>query len=765
MTATQKTVWDGTKSAYRPAADWADKLSSRLPLHTAAVEDLDPVTFEIIRHRLWTVNMAHGETVTRVSGSPVFASGDFNMMILSEDAEVVLNAPFVQFLSAGAPQGIRYIMEQFAEDPGIHEGDIFVGNDPWIAAVHEMDVLVAAPVFVDGELFAWVSNAGHQYDLGGPVPGGWPQNAVDVYSDPVVLTPFKLVEQGRIRKDLERMYLRQSRNPDMVALDLSAQLAGVRFARDSIVEMCTRFGAATVKAAMRRILDAAQRSFAEKLSRIPDGTFSEVRYIDEKLPGDRSTYRIQVNVRKEGDRLTIDNEGTDAQGEGPIGTVFNSFSGSILGVLSTSMLYEQLFAFGGADRQIEYDPTPGLLTCVDYPAAVSAGILNVVTHMGAVQTCVDRMLATDPELKRDIVAPSPDYTVPVVAGSDDRGREYGQAILDHFAMGSGARSFGDGIDTGGPSWGPLCFLLNAEAVEQWYPMIYLYRTELADSGGAGKWRGGNGLKYAWTPYRAQSMSVVSFAGGMSVSTHSAEGVFGGHPSAPGHIKVRRHTDLQDQLRRRTVPRAIEDIVAEEKVRIRGKSNGIDVVAGDLIEGTITGGGGYGDPLDRDPQLVLRDVKLQAVSLAAALNVYGVELDSDMQAVDADATRERRAQIRRHRSKWAPVARQAARRGSPATGDPVRRIHEYVDARDTDDGKRVLECSRCTQELADYTESYKYGLVTADVELKTLPGFFDQSELLDAHVVLRQYACPGCGVVMAAEIARVDEDSFEEMVLA
>lgn len=755
-------VWDGTKHSYRPAPDWRDRISAGPELHVEAADSLDPVTFEIIRHRLWTINMAHGETVTRISGSPVFASGDFNMMILSEDAEVVLNAPFMQFLNAGAPQGISYIMENFGEDPGIHDGDIFVGNDPWIAAVHQMDVLVAAPVFIDGKLFAWVSNAGHQYDLGGPVPGGWPQSAVDVHSDPVVLTPFKLVEQGKMRKDLERMYLRHSRNPEFVALDLGAQLAGVRFARDAINEMCERFGATTVKAVMRRILDSAQRSFREKLERIPDGTYSEVRYIDEKLPGDRATYRFQVNLRKTGDRITIDNVGTDPQtDEGPIGTVFNSFCGSVLGVLSTSMLYEQLFAVGGATRQITYDPTPGLITCADYPAAVSAGILNVVTQMGAVQTCIDRMLATDPALKRDIVAPAPDYLVPVVAGEDDRGGSYGQAILDHMAMGSGARSFGDGVDTGGPSWSPLTFLLNAEAVEQWYPMVYLYRAALADSGGAGRHRGGLGLKYAWTPYRANSMSVVSFAGGMSVSTHCSEGLFGGYPSPPGHMKVRRSTDLLAQFESGRVPRNIEDVKADEDTRIRGKSNGIDVQQGDVIEATISGGGGFGDPFDREPERVARDLVIGAISAHAASTVYGVELRDG--TVDVEGTARRRAEIRESRRGWSAVA-SGSGKPTPATGDEARSVHEYLTSVDRD-GSRVLACSACDGIVAGYHDRYKDGLVSLDTELGTLPGFIDPAEMLDDHVVLRQYACPGCGTLMAGEITRSSEEPFEEVRFA
>ena len=292
--------WNGRTHSYRPKPDWADRISPNLRLHTSFDGDLDPVTFEVLRQKLWTINLAHGDTITRISGSPLLASLDFNMSILTEDAEVVVNAPYVQFLNAGAPLGIRYILETHSGKPGIDEGDIWCCNDPWIAACHQMDVMFAAPIFVDGQLFGWVANAGHQYDLGGIVPGGWPQNAEDVYSDPVVLTPFKMVEKGELRTDMEALYLRQSRMPDLVALDLRAQIAGVVLARDQIAGLAKRYGADTVKAAMRRMLDQAQESFRQTLLKVPDGTWTEIRYLDEALPGQRTTQRTKLTVTKKG---------------------------------------------------------------------------------------------------------------------------------------------------------------------------------------------------------------------------------------------------------------------------------------------------------------------------------------------------------------------------------------------------------------------------------------------------------------------------------
>jgi N-methylhydantoinase B len=609
--------WDGRRQSYRPKSDWRTRVASKLQFHSECAEKIDPITFEVIRQKLWTINIAHGDTITRISGSPVLATLDFNMSILTEDADVVLNAPYVQLLNAGAPLGIRYILENYAGGPGVDEGDIFCCNDPWIGACHQMDVLFAAPVFVEGKLFGWVANAGHQYDLGGIVPGGWPQNAEDVYSDPVVLPPFKLVERGEMRKDLEAVYLRQSRMPDMVALDLRAQIAGTVFARDQIVALCMRFGASTVKAAMRQMLDQAQKAFAEKLLLIPDGTWSEVRYLDEALPGQRTSQRTQLNVQKKGDRLIIDNVGTDPETPGTNGIPFTSWTGAITGIISVSMLYEQLFAYGGSERQIDYRPTPGLLTCVNHPTAVSGGILQAVTMMNAIQAVLSRMMACDPGLKQDLVAPCSDFELPILVGFDDRGKFFGQAILDAFAGGSGARSFGDGVNSSGPTYSPLSMSLNVELIEQWYPILYLYRKEDADTGGAGKWRGGTGLRSAITPYRAASISIITNTAGQSVSAQNAPGLFGGYPSPAGHYIIRHETDLLARMKASRLPDDIGDLEAGQTVYLRAKSNGASLANGDVFEIRVGGGGGYGDPLERSPELVARDLSVGAISAEAA----------------------------------------------------------------------------------------------------------------------------------------------------
>jgi N-methylhydantoinase B len=760
-------VWDGGLHSYRPKDGWEQSISSSVTLHSEVDEELDPVTFEVIRNRLWTINIAHGEMLTRISGSPVFQSLDFNMCIMAETGEIAMNAPFLQFIASGSPMVVRYILERLSDDPGVFEGDVFLANDPWIGATHQMDVNIVQPVFVDGKVFGWVAGAGHQYDLGGVVPGGWPQSAIDVFHDPIVFSPFKLVERGHLRPDLERMYLRQSRVPDLLALDLRAQMAGCRFAAEQLQQTCEQFGAGTVKAAMRRILDNAQRSFAEKLSAIPDGTWSEVRYFDEKLPGDRNTYRMQVNVIKQGDRIRVTNDGTDPQVDGPNNFVFTGFKGSLMGVVAVTALFEQMFALGGAERQIDFDPKPGLLTCADYPAPVSGGVMNILCHQNGLMNVFSRMLATVPEFKEDLMVAGPEWPLLVFEGFDDRGNYFGQALMDPVAMGSGARSYKDGVDTSGPAWSPLIKLLNVEGSEQWYPVLYLYRRELVDGGGVGKWRGGTGMEFCVTPYRAQSISVVTNTGGQSVSTHGGTGIFGGYPSPSSRYLVAQKTDIETTFADKRVPRHIDAMQAEARTLLRGKSNGHPLMAGDALETTFSGGGGYGDPLERDPEHVARDCAVGYVSREAAAALYGVAIADDG-TVDAGETERLRAAERAERAGWKPATEvtgvEAPQITSPASGQDELSVHEYLVVRDHE-GHRVLACSRCGHVAADYRGNYKTGLV-ADVQPVTLlPHVIDPDHFLDEDMVLRRYCCPGCQVLMSVELVRSSEPPVSEFALA
>ena len=171
----------------------------------------------MLRHALWNVNTEHGNTIMKISGSPICAYGhDFNPCILDERGNFVFFGPFLQYLSAAVGNAVKWTLENRSENPGIADGDMWLCNDPWIGATHQNDVAVMAPVFHEGELFCWVANTLHQWDLGGTAPGGFNPFAQDVFWEPPCIPPVKIVEGDVIRIDVEEMYLRSSRMPDLV---------------------------------------------------------------------------------------------------------------------------------------------------------------------------------------------------------------------------------------------------------------------------------------------------------------------------------------------------------------------------------------------------------------------------------------------------------------------------------------------------------------------------------------------------------------------
>jgi N-methylhydantoinase B len=379
---------------------------------------------------------------------------------------------------------------------------------------------------------------------------------------------------------------------------------------------------------------------------------------------------------------------------------------------------------------------------------------------------VGRMLACDPERKKDIIVAGAEWPLLVLAGSNDRGEFFGTGFMDTSGFGSGARSYKDGVDTGGPPWNPLMRVPNVEAAEESFPVLYLYRRELKDSGGAGRWRGGVGLEYAVTPYRAGEMESVTNAGGMTISTFGAMGLFGGYPSPSVRFEVVKNSDLNDFYERREMPRDINELTAAKKYKLRAKSNGTSIEAGDVILGMAPGGGGYGDPLEREPWRVVKDVALGYVSAEAARDVYGVVFD-ERDELNEDATQELRERILAERAGWQSARQilsdtsEPAAPGTPATGEPPGSVHEYVVSRDEGDF-RVLACSRCDHVLGDYQSEYKLGLLVDEGSATLIPTTSEPAEFLDEPIVFRRFCCPGCQALMEVEIVRAGEPFIPEM---
>ena len=600
-------------------------MSGALQFHSEAADVIDPVTFEVLRHRLWAVNEEHGSTLLKVSGSPaaIFAQ-DFNPGILTEHGEWVYCGPYVQFINSGADSGVRWLLEHRAERPGIHAGDMFVTNDPWIGSVHQQDLAILCPVFFEDRLFCWVTNTLHMYDMGGISPGSYCPTAKDVFDEAPIIPPLNLHEGGELRTDVQELLMRQSRLPNLLALDLNALVAGCHVARERIQQACARYGAPVVKAVMNKVISDAEAVFEGRLAEIPNGLWKERSYIEVSAVGDRGVYANVLSVRKEGTELYFSNTGS-AAATGSINQTSVAWRGAIIAALNPCFLPDQMFAVGGALRHCHFEPEEGLINSAPHPFAVSNSSPCLSLNTVAITyNCLSRMLAASEEGRHRILAAGAMSTaaVGILSGINQWGDRYGRTTMDYFLGATGALSFKDGVDTGGNVWGPKGLAPNIEHNEQSFPVLYLWRRELPDSGGAGRFRGGNSGSFAVVPHGVSEVTHDVTAWGMAVPT--SPGLFGGDPGAPNRIQMIRDSDVRSAMASGRIPRALSEV--------RGTPEAIPQRAADIIQAaddvwvfSWCAGGGYGDPYARPAAEVLRDVVDGHLTLDHARDAYGVAI--------------------------------------------------------------------------------------------------------------------------------------------
>jgi len=754
--------WDGVRDAYVPPADLRERIPAGVRLHDEAADDLDPVTYEVIRHNLWMVNSEHGETMTRLSGSPAAnIAQDFNPVILLEDGEELFFGPYIQHAAAACGSAVRWVLENRGENPGIAAGDVFIENDPWIGCNHQPDVGILAPVFHGEEIFCWVASTLHVYDLGGSTPGSFCPDAVDAYDEPTAMPPTKIVEAGVLRRDLEELHVRRSRAPELVALDLRAQIAGAVVAGRRIGELIGRYGPAVVKAAMRKVVDDAEEAFGARIAAIPDGTWTDVGYLEEKSVGDRHVHRLVLTVEKRGTTLTFRNEGTDPQVAGSLNCTLVGWKGAITAALMPIFGYDQLFAIGGPLRHCRFEPTPNTLTCAGFPAAVSCapGYAIVYTVVQA-HRLLSKMGYPAADIRAELgPGGMSSWPLAALAGRDNAGNEIATVVIDEVAGGMSAYPWRDGISAGGHSWIPLGKQPNIENNEYFFPILYLYRKLVPGSGGAGKYRGGNTFASGYVRWEAEDLAVNTISTGQGVP--SGSGLYGGLPAMQTRHLLRRGSDVLARFAAGEIPADVTELAGVDEL-LSGKSRDNALGPADVYEQRPCAAAGYGDPLDRDPALVVADLEDGEVEFPAAAEVYGVVLDERSLAVDRAATDARRAAMRARRAAEAvpgPAVRPVGDAAAP--GEDALAIHEYVAL----DAGRLL-CRRCGQDLGGRAENYKLATLWRRLEIADVaPGYNERAVYVDDDVALRQCICPGCDTLLDTEIVRGEEPPVHDIRIA
>ncbi len=752
-------LFDGVRKGYVPPKQL--RIAPDLKLHQDFDADIDPVTYEVIRHNLWNINLEHGRAIQRISGSPVAIYAiDLNPSILTEDAEFVYFGPYMQYMSGVTDTQVKWVLENRSVNPGIREGDMFLANDPWVGAAHQMDVMLMCPVFHEGELFCWITNCLHQYDVGGIQPSSFCANARDAFDEGILIPPVKIIENDTIRADIEALYLRASRRPDMVGLDFRAQMAGNQIAKGRIARLIARYGARTVKGVMKRIIATAERAFLAKMAKIPDGTWQERTYVECARVGDRKSYPVMITVHKRGTELYCENDGTAPQ-FAAMNCTYSGWRGAIMVVLNQILCWDQYFAIGGALRHTHFDPTIGTMTCADFPAAVStAPIQAMEIALYPAYNVFSKMIYGVPELRGDIMCMSGTSQWPgtLFQGVDQHGEPFGYGLIDPIGGAIGAFAQGDGISTGGQARTPISKLPNVEFTEHQFPILYLYRKELTDSGGPGRYRGGLGAESCFVVHNVERISQDALCSGAAIPT--SLGIAGGYPAATNDYGFVRGSDVQQRFAASEIPGDIEEVEGERYL-IGLREFGITQTRDDVYAVAWCGGGGFGDPFLREPAAIDADLQNRSVSARMATQIYGAVLDVDGR-VDADATGRRRDRLRADRltAHGAPTARPSARNGAKIL-EATPSVHVHRDA----DGS-YWSCAHCAAPLGSVEDNFKDHALRIDTRVEDASTQNkDPARYIDDQVSLRQYACPGCGSLLDLEVAIVSDPPLRDIRLA
>lgn len=747
--------WDGRRTPYIPREPLA--IDPGLALHTEADLDVDPITYQVLRSRFWHKNLEHGDVIQRVSGSvPVVYSRDYATALLTENGDVVTIGPTIVFFSTLADQIVKWTLEHRSAEPGIEQGDVFLQNDPFIAAAQQSDTAFYAPLFWEGKLFCWVFNTLHVGDLGGVDPGGWAIHARDLFDESVTIPPIKVVERGAVRWDLVEAYVRQSREPDAILLNVKSALAGINRIRGELEALLEEFDPAVVKGVMRRMIADCSRVVAARLLAIPDGRWSERLYVTG-IGGSRETHREVLTFTKRGDQLVCTNAGTSPQG-GAGNTTYAFLRSAVVSALMTALAWDQLGCTAGVANHVVFEPVAGTRNVARWPAACS-GHLSTFFTLDLAALVTSKMLLAGPSELRERANAGGGQSMPladVVFGLDEQGllvatpASAGQGLL---AGCIGAFPYRDGMDSAGCWWLVGSSAGNVETDEESGIFLILFRRETRDSGGPGRRRGGNSITVGWTPHKVHTAAVqMTFT---DPATNAVVGLAGGYYGLGGNFLRLGSGRIGKLLGEGTVPASREQVeaLAGPLRRLRFDELVMPVPPGDCVIVEFNGSGGFGDPLERDPELVRADVEGGLVGEEAARRHYGVVLG------DAEATERERRRIRERRLGRPP-------RPPAVPCAPVRRgAGGSVDAAlDGDD--LVWACGRCGHALGPVSGNFKLAAVRRELPPHEVdPHLYpDPTEFGDRQIVLAQFACPGCAALLAQEFCRRGDEPWHDFAL-
>ena len=569
---------------------------------------LDPITLSVIQSGLQQVCDEMDLSFSRAAFSPVIAEANDRSdgIYSAEDGALIAQGVGGLPVFVGTMQfSTRTLIEMIADgrvlppDPD----DIYIVNDPYLGGTHLMDVRFARPYYRNGEIFCWLSNTGHWPDTGGAVPGGFSASATAVEQEGLRLPPVKLFKKGKLDQEIYSIICSNIRVSEQRIGDVKAQASALLVGEERLTEILDRYGDDVVREAIAELRRRAATQMRAHIARIPDGVYTSTAIVDSDGVVNEPL-EINLSVTKTGDELDFDFSRSSPPCQGPMNSVLATTLSSVY--LAMRHIFPNVPISAGAFEPLKVKTPAGTFLDAHYPRPVSGCAAEVSQRIA--EAVFAALVGPLPELVT--AAPAGTSGNFALGGHDpQKGRDF--VMYQLSGGGYGGNFDHDGLSNGCSTIG-ISKAPPVEIMEQAFPVLYTRYALHEGSGGAGKHRGGFGLAYELVLRRGNARA--SFV--MDHGRTGPQGALGGADGAPNRVVVIRDG----------VSHVPEHLSKEQDIALK---------PGDRVQVSTPGGGGYGDPFERDPRAVREDVRLERYTPEQARALFGVATDG--QGIDEAET--------------------------------------------------------------------------------------------------------------------------------
>ncbi len=577
------------------------------------IGDQDPFAFELFKNAAYSIADEMALTILRTAYSSVLkGSMDYSTALCDGEGKMVAQGLTLPQHLGSIPVALASVMGHYGNE--MQPGDVYIMNDPFDGGMHLPDIFIFKPIYYEGERVAFAATICHHTDVGGRVAGSNAADSTECYQEGLRIPPLKLFEAGERNEALWMMIEKNVRVPILVQGDMRAQLSACHTGEMGFLDLVKRHGVANARVYMAEIIDYTERLTRAAVSKLPDGVYDFEDWLDDDGVEFGKPIRMKVTIRKEGDHLSADWTGTSPQVKGALNATL-SFTQAAVYIAVKSILPGDIPSNEGFFRVVEVTAPPGTIANAVLPAATAA---RGLTGFRQVDCCFGALAKMVPDR---VGAASDGGNVGVSLGGYRADRSP-FIYVDFFAGAWGGRPWADGLQGNAN----LCANLSstsAEVTEVETPLQILAYEFIQDAMGAGKFRGG-------APFR-RDYRMREEEGTMQIRLDRCAfhpfGLNGGT-----HGRLARNTfnpGKDDEIMTGKVTRTIH--------------------RGDVFRYEMAGAGGWGDPLEREPESVLKDVRNEYVSREAARHEYGVVIDARSWSVDEDQTSVLREELRRERN--------------------------------------------------------------------------------------------------------------------